>query len=87
MEQHSDFREQMEEHEYFYLHKDKFLDDEWFLNAFESWRSEGIQILGFNDIKSNKLNPYRAKINIEVTSGIDWFNAQLKVGFGNKRQA
>ncbi|OPC03463.1 DNA helicase [Elizabethkingia ursingii] len=85
MEQHSDFREQMEEHEYFYLHKDKFLDDEWFLNAFESWRSEGIQILGFNDIKSNKLNPHRAKINIEVTSGIDWFNAQLKVGFGSKK--
>ncbi|PUB34395.1 SNF2 family DNA or RNA helicase [Elizabethkingia sp. YR214] len=85
MEQHSDFREQMEEHEYFYLHKDKFLDDEWFLNAFESWRNEGIHILGFNDIKNNKLNPHRAKINIEVTSGIDWFNAQLKVGFGNKK--
>ena len=30
MEQHPDFREQIEEQEYFYLHKDKFLDDEWF---------------------------------------------------------
>lgn len=30
MEQHPDFREQIEEQEYFYLHKDKLLDDEWF---------------------------------------------------------
>lgn len=85
MEQHSDFREQIEEQEYFYLHKDKFLDDEWFLNAFETWRNEDINILGFNNIKNNKLNAHRAKITIEVTSGIDWFNAQLKVGFGHKK--
>ncbi|CDN76037.1 DEAD/DEAH box helicase [Elizabethkingia anophelis] len=85
MEQHLDFREQIEEQEYFYLHKDKFLDDEWFLNAFETWRNEDINILGFNNIKNNKLNAHRAKITIEVTSGIDWFNAQLKVGFGHKK--
>ncbi|WP_322545083.1 DEAD/DEAH box helicase [Elizabethkingia miricola] len=85
MEQHSDFREQIEEQEYFYLHKDKFLDDEWFLNAFETWRNEDINILGFNNIKNNKFNAHRAKITIEVTSGIDWFNAQLKVGFGHKK--
>ncbi|OPC64743.1 DNA helicase [Elizabethkingia bruuniana] len=85
MEQHPDFREQIEEQEYFYLHKDKFLDEEWFLNAFEIWRNEDIHILGFNNIKNNKLNAHRAKITIEVTSGIDWFNAQLKVGFGHKK--
>lgn len=85
MEQHPDFREQIEEQEYFYLHKDKLLDDEWFLNAFETWRNEDINILGFNDIKNNKLNAHRAKITIEVTSGIDWFNAQLKVSFGHKK--
>ena len=54
------------------------------LNAFETWRNEDINILGFNNIKNNKLNAHRAKITIEVTSGIDWFNAQLKIGFGHK---
>lgn len=85
LEQHDDFKEQIEGHEYFYLHKDKFLDDKWFLNAFEIWRSDGITILGFNEIKDNKLNPHRAKISIEVNSGIDWFNAKLKVRFGRKK--
>ncbi|MBK1897009.1 DEAD/DEAH box helicase [Chryseobacterium paridis] len=84
MHQHPDFEEQLEAYEYFYLHKDKFLDADWFLQAFEAWRNEGISILGFNELKNNKLNPHRAKINIQVTSGIDWFNAKLSVRFGKK---
>src|SRR5690606_7542956 len=32
MQQHEDFKEQIKEHEYFYLHRDKFLDDRWFLD-------------------------------------------------------
>ena len=84
MHQHADFKEQIQEQEYFYLHKDKFLDEEWFLDAFEAWRKEGITILGFNELKNNTLNPHRAKINIQVISGVDWFNAKLKVSFGKK---
>ncbi|MDN3693430.1 DEAD/DEAH box helicase [Chryseobacterium tructae] len=84
MQQHPDFEEQMDGYQYFYLHRDKFLDDNWFLNAFEAWRNEGVIILGFNELKNNKLNPHRAKINIQITSGLDWFNAKLKVGFGQK---
>ncbi|MDR6486428.1 hypothetical protein J2799_000913 [Chryseobacterium vietnamense] len=84
MQQHPDFEEQMDGYQYFYLHRDKFLDNNWFLDAFETWRNEGIIILGFNELKNNKLNPHRAKINIQITSGLDWFNAKLKVGFGPK---
>ncbi|WPO89026.1 DEAD/DEAH box helicase [Chryseobacterium sp. HR92] len=84
MQQHPDFEEQMDGYQYFYLHRDKFLDNNWFLDAFEIWRNEGITILGFNELKNNKLNSHRAKINIQITSGLDWFNAKLKVGFGPK---
>ncbi|MDQ0593611.1 SNF2 family DNA or RNA helicase [Chryseobacterium ginsenosidimutans] len=84
MKQHPDFKDQIDGYEYFYLHKDKFLDDNWFLEAFESWRNEGITILGFNELKNNKLNPNRAKIDIQITSGVDWFNAKLAVKFGKK---
>ncbi|MCL8537895.1 DEAD/DEAH box helicase [Chryseobacterium gallinarum] len=84
MQQHPDFEEQMNGYRYFYLHKDKFLDNNWFLEAFERWRNEDVTILGFNDLKDNKLNPHRAKINIQITSGMDWFNARLKVKFGDK---
>ncbi|MGE7774971.1 SNF2-related protein [Chitinophaga sp. NPDC101104] len=84
MHQHPDFNDQVREYEYFYLHKNKFLDEDWFLDAFETWRKEGITILGFNELPGNKRNPHKARVQIEVNSGIDWFNAHLKVSFGNK---
>lgn len=51
LRQHPEFSEQLNEFQYFYLHKDKFLDEDWFLGAFETWRNEGIIILGFNELK------------------------------------
>ncbi|WP_223608085.1 DEAD/DEAH box helicase [Chryseobacterium sp. OSA05B] len=87
MKQHPDFEGQMDGYDYFYLHKDKFLDEDWFLHAFETWRNEGVIILGFNELKNNKLNSHKAKINIQITSGLDWFNAKLKVSFGQKDAA
>ncbi|WP_265130815.1 DEAD/DEAH box helicase [Chryseobacterium oranimense] len=87
MKQHPDFEAQMDGYDYFYLHKDKFLDQDWFLDAFEIWRNEGIIILGFKELKSTQLNSYKAKINIQITSGLDWFNAKLKVSFGQKDAA
>ncbi|WP_300599891.1 DEAD/DEAH box helicase [Niabella sp.] len=84
MEQHTDFATQIEEHEYFYLHRNLFLDDEWFLKAFEIWRNEGITILGFNELAHNKFNAHPAKINISVNSGTDWFNVRLTASFGKQ---
>ncbi|MBE8712084.1 DEAD/DEAH box helicase [Sphingobacterium hungaricum] len=86
LQQHSYFAEQLEHQEYFYLHKDRFMENDWFLDAFETWRKNGITILGFNELKKNKLNANKAVISINVVSGIDWFNAELKVKYG-KQQA
>jgi hypothetical protein len=41
MQQHPDFEEQMDGYQYFYLHRDKFMENNWFLE-FEIWRNEGI---------------------------------------------
>lgn len=86
LQQHADFEEQLEtDLPYFYLHKRRFLNEDWFLNAFEQWQSEGITVLGFNQLKGNKLNGNKAKIAIRVISGLDWFNTSLDVRFGKKK--
>ncbi|WP_207510316.1 DEAD/DEAH box helicase [Longitalea luteola] len=85
IQQHPDFLEQLDNDlRYFYLHKDRFLQEEWFFNAFEAWENEGITIFGFNKIKGNKLNSHRAKIAIHVTSGLNWFNTEIKAAFGKQ---
>lgn len=84
--QHPHFVEQLDNPLlYFYLHKTRFLDENWFLDAFEEWRESGVTILGFNKIEGNKLNQHKASVDIEVTSGLNWFNTDLDVRFGNKK--
>lgn len=86
MRQHPLFEEQIENDlDHFYLHRERFLEEDWFLNAFDEWRRQGIIILGFDELEGNKLNPFKAKINIKVTSGINWFNALVEVRFGKKK--
>ena len=83
MKQHPYFYEQ-ETNDSYYLHRKRFLEEGWFLEAFEAWRSKDIHILGFNKLKNNKLNAHKANINIEVLSGTDWFETKLKVKFGKQ---
>ncbi|TKC09948.1 DEAD/DEAH box helicase [Pedobacter polaris] len=82
-EQAAEFAEQLHA-DCFYMHRKHFLEPGWFLTAFEAWRSKGIAILGFNELKNNKLNPYQANITINVVSGIDWFETAIKVKFNKQ---
>ncbi|HLU87187.1 MAG TPA: SNF2-related protein, partial [Taishania sp.] len=67
---------------FFYLHKQEFLDRGWFLEAFENWRAKGYSILGFNQLKNNRYNSNKIKVLTTVKSGIDWFDAEMKINFG-----
>ncbi len=83
MEQLDEFSEQ-EHADCFYMHRKHFLEPSWFLEALNTWRSKGIAILGFNELKNNKLSQYKAEISINVISGIDWFETAIKVKFNKQ---
>ncbi|PYF70637.1 DEAD/DEAH box helicase [Pedobacter nutrimenti] len=83
--QHPHFEEQLEMSNHFYLHRSRFLDNGWFLEAFEDWQKEEIQVLGFNELKNNKLNPNKAKIDIKVLSGLDWFETAVSLSYGQQQ--
>ncbi|MEI6946397.1 SNF2-related protein [Paraflavisolibacter sp. H34] len=86
LRQHPLFAEQLEEElPYFYLHRDRFLAEDWFLEAFDAWQQGGIAIYGFNKLKGNKLNPHKAKVTVQVRSGINWFDTDISVRFGGKK--
>jgi SNF2 family DNA or RNA helicase len=82
--QHPDFAEQLHQ-QAFYLTKKQFLEEAWFLDAFEQWQSHHIKILGFNEIKNNRLNANKPSVHIKVTSGLDWFNTDLEVRYGGQK--
>lgn len=85
LRQHPLFAEQLEDGlTYFYLHRDRFLDEDWFLEAFEQWRAAGISIFGFNALKGNKRNAHKAHISVQVHSGLNWFNTKLMARYGSQ---
>ena len=84
LKQHPDFAEQLHQ-QAFYLTKKQFLEEAWFLDAFEEWEGHQIKILGFNEIEKNKLNPNKGKVSVKVTSGLDWFNTNLEVRYGGQK--
>lgn len=86
--QHPDFDEQLHtgmSRDYLYIHKQRFLENDWFLEAFEEWRAQNITILGFNKLTHNNLNPFKSKITIRVTSGVDWFSTTISVKFDKQQ--
>ncbi|MGV3503192.1 MAG: DEAD/DEAH box helicase [Adhaeribacter sp.] len=86
LRQHADFEEQLANPlPYFYLHKSRFLDEDWFLKAFADWSAQEITVLGFNALKGNKLNQHKVNISIHVLSGFNWFNAKVGVRFGSNK--
>lgn len=84
IKQHPYLEEQLQQ-DAFYLHKKHFLNPEWFLQTFRNWEQSGITVLGFQDLKGNKINPHEGKINIEIISGLDWFDTQLELSFGGQK--
>jgi hypothetical protein len=83
IEQASEFADQRHA-DCFYMHRKHFLEPTWFLEAFDAWRSKGIAILGFNNLRDNKFNAFKAEIGINVISGIDWFETSIKIKFNNQ---
>lgn len=84
LQQHADFVDQLHQ-QAFYLSKKQFLEDAWFLDAFETWESNHIKVLGFNGIDKNRLNPHKGKVSVKVTSGLDWFGTDLDVRYGKQK--
>jgi hypothetical protein len=82
--QHPDFEDQLGR-DFFYLHRGQFLDENWFLEAFDEWQNQQISILGFNALSKNRLNLNKAKISVSVVSGINWFNTVASVKFGKQQ--
>lgn len=69
----------------FYLHRERFLENDWFLEAFEEWQHNGITVLGFKELKSTRYNPHKAKVSVRVTTGISWFETSLEVSYGKEK--
>ncbi|MBK7958395.1 MAG: SWIM zinc finger family protein [Bacteroidetes bacterium] len=80
---HPSFESQVTEH-YFNLTEDKVLENNWLFKVFKIFNENNIEILGQKNLKNYNYNSNNPTIRLKSGSGIDWFDIEVKVSFGNQ---
>jgi len=80
--QHPAFAHQTDE--YFYLPADSVLENGWLFQFYEALNQQGTKLFGFNNLKKFRYNPNKATFKISNSSGIDWFDLQIEIAFGEQ---
>ncbi len=68
-----------------FVSKTAFLDEEWFPDLFETLQNKQIRVLGFTELSKLHLLMHKAKVIVQVKSGLDWFETALDVRFGKQK--
>ena len=80
-ELHPEFKNQ--DSGFFFLDEEELVKESWFINVFENFKENSIEVFGVNDLKL-KYNQHKPNISITVSSDIDWFDVNISVSFGEQ---
>nr|WP_256437905.1 DEAD/DEAH box helicase [Aquimarina sp. U1-2] len=78
---HPEFAHQHQE--FFHLTPKQFIENMWFLKAFELLKENDVQVFGYNDLSVKKYSLHKPSIQMNINSGVDWFDVNVKVAFGD----
>ena len=83
-EAHPNFKKQVNRG-MFYLTTDELMENMWFFNFFENLENAGVKIYGREKLKNFKMNLNKPNFKVSVKSGIDWFDTEVDVQFGEQK--
>ena len=61
------------------------LRNNWFFLFVDAMNEMKVPVYGFEALKNFKFNTARPSTHIHVSSGMDWFDAKVEIGFGAQR--
>ena len=80
---HSDLKEHYKEH-FFYLPSSAVLTNDWFFRFTDEMKERNVGIYGFEHLRTLRINTNKPVTQVHVSSGIDWFDAQVTIVFGDQ---
>jgi len=80
---HTDMQQNMKEF-YFYLPGNSVLANNWFFRFTEVMREWNVNLFGFEGLKNLRINANKPLTKVNVSSGVDWFDAQVEIKFGEQ---
>lgn len=81
---HPDFTHQAG-NPFFYVPFDHVMKEGWLFKFVEAVEGKQYELLGFKDLKKMRFNPNRGKFHVKASSGIDWFDMQVEITFGDQK--
>lgn len=80
---HADFVDQGWE-ACFHLREEEVMKNGWLLHAIRQWNERGVAVLGQKQLKRYNYNTHAPSMRLSAGTGIDWFDLQVKVSFGDQ---
>jgi superfamily II DNA or RNA helicase len=69
---------------FFHLPGTAVLTNNWFFRFTELMKERGVDLMGFEGLKNLRVNVHKPQTQIQVSSGIDWFDASVELTFGDQ---
>ncbi len=69
---------------YFYLPEQDVMEKGWLLHTIKKLQEQGITVMGMKQLKKHHYNLHSPRISMSAGTGIDWFDLQVKVSFGDQ---
>jgi len=80
---HTDIQVNAKDH-FYYLPGTSVLANNWFFHFTELMRENNVTVMGFDQLKSLRVNTHKPTTHVQVSSGIDWFDATVEIAFGDQ---
>ena len=70
---------------FFFVPFEHVMKEGWLFKFVEAVEDKKYDLLGFKDLKKMRFNPNRGKFQVKASSGIDWFDMQVEISFGDQK--
>ena len=73
------------QNDFFYVHFNEVMKGNWFLNTVRYLQENNVTVKGMEELKRFRYNTNNPKWEMKAGSGIDWFDLQITVSFGEQQ--
>lgn len=81
---HNTFERQWQ-NDFFYVHFNEVMKGNWFLNTVRFLQANNFTVKGMQELKRFRYNTSKPNWEMKTGSGIDWFDLQITVSFGDQQ--
>ena len=80
---HSDMQHNVKD-KFFYLSANAVLNNNWFYRFTDEMKEWNVELFGYEGLRNLRINTYKPETKVRISSGIDWFDADVELAFGDQ---